>query len=69
MSIALALKEELLSEAEAAEIIQYSPMTLRKNRCIGKNHPPFVKIGRKVLYPRKEIVAWLKSHEIKRASS
>jgi predicted DNA-binding transcriptional regulator AlpA len=67
--MSLDLKDELLSEEEVAEIIRYSPGTLRKNRCNGKNHPPFVKVGRKVFYPRKEVMNWLKSHELHKAVS
>lgn len=64
-----ALKEELLSENEVAEIIRYSPNTLKKNRCEGKNHPPFVKVGRKVLYPKTEVLNWLKARTLYEAIS
>lgn len=66
---AATLKEELLSESEVAEIIRYKPSTLKKNRCEGRNHPPFVKVGRKVFYPKKEVLNWLKSHELHRTIS
>jgi len=62
-------EKDLLTEIEVAEIIHYSPKTLTKNRCHGKNHPPFIKIGKKVFYPKKELMVWMKSHELRKAIS
>ncbi len=46
------------SEQEMAEILDSTIGTLRKNRCIGKNHPPFIKNGRKTLYPVNLFDQW-----------
>lgn len=61
------IKEDLMSEAEVASILGYKATTLRKNRCLGINHPPFIKIGGLVFYPRKEVMQWIKSFPLKRA--
>jgi predicted DNA-binding transcriptional regulator AlpA len=58
------IKDDLLTDAQVAEIIGYKRSTLIKNRCLGRNHPPFIKIGRYVLYPKKEVLNWLKSRPL-----
>ena len=56
-----------LSEAEAAQYIGMSRSFLRQARMHGtrKNRtpgPPFTKIGRKVLYLKDDLDAWLEAH-------
>lgn len=39
--------------------------TLRKNRSLGKDHPPFIRLSdRRVLYPKKEFERWLESRPL-----
>ena len=59
-----------LSEAEAADYIGMSRSFLRQARMDGKRlnrtpGPPFTKIGRKVLYLRDDLDAWLEAHRHK----
>ena len=56
-----------LSEAEAADYIGMSRSFLRQARMDGKRAnrtpgPPFTKIGRKVLYLKDDLDAWLEAH-------
>ena len=56
-----------LREAEAANYIGMSQSFLRQARMDGKRlnrtpGPPFTKIGRKVLYLKDDLDAWLEAH-------
>ncbi len=46
-----------LREAEAARTLGLAPTTLAHLRMNGHG-PPFVKIGRAVRYPQKQLLAW-----------
>jgi len=61
MQTSTELFEELLEQDEAARLIRHSPRTLERQRWAGTG-PPFLKIGRKVLYDRQELLAWARSH-------
>ena len=52
---------DLLSEKEAADVLQVSPGTLSVWRCTGRYALPFVKIGSKVRYRRENLQKWLES--------
>lgn len=49
---------QLLNVPEAAEYLRMAPQTLAKMRCEGTS-PPFIKLGRRVLYDLAEIDQWL----------
>lgn len=56
-----------LSEAEASNYLGISRSSLRQGRCDGRrlNHmspPPFVRLGRKIVYLRDDLDCWLESH-------
>jgi hypothetical protein len=51
------------SESETAKALSLSPRTLRKWRARGIG-PPFVKIGRRVVYSDESRLAWLKRSEV-----
>ena len=53
--------ETFLTQEEAARVLRLSPRTLERHRLTG-NGPPFVKIGRRVLYRRSDIDDWAESH-------
>lgn len=53
-----------LSEAEAANYLGVSRSTLRHGRCEGfrdsrMSPPPFVRLGRKIVYLKDDLDAWL----------
>ena len=51
-------KIDLISTAEFAELARTSPETLRYWRFIGRG-PASFKLGRRVLYDRAEVEAWI----------
>lgn len=48
-----------LSDDEVAAIMGIKRSTLQKNRSIGENHPPYIKLGGRVRYPEIEVIKWL----------
>jgi DNA-binding transcriptional MerR regulator len=52
--------EPFLTEPEAAEIIRVSPRTLRRWRMPGTGPPVAGYAGRRALYRRSELLAWLR---------
>ena len=60
-------RHQLLTEKQAAPYIGMSRSFLRQSRMNGKRQnrtpgPPFLKIGRKVLYLADDLDAWLLEH-------
>jgi len=51
-------RKEYLTEKEAALLFSLSAATLKTHRS-RKTGPPFIKHGRNVLYPRRELVNYL----------
>lgn len=49
---------EYMTTAEVAEILRTSPETVRWFRYVGKG-PRSFKVGRRVLYERSDVEAWL----------
>jgi len=50
-----------LTASEAAEVLGLAPSTLAKLRLTG-NGPVYCKLGRRVVYRRQDLEAWLGSH-------
>ena len=55
--------EPFLTEPEAAEVIRVSARTLRRWRVQGTGPPVAGYAGRRALYRRSELLAWLRRHE------
>jgi hypothetical protein len=58
-----------MSESEAATYVGVSRISLRQGRCNGRRNnqmppPPYVKIGRKILYLRDDLDRWLENNRI-----
>jgi hypothetical protein len=53
---------EYLNVAEAAKFANLGASTLNKKRLTGGG-PEYLKIGRRVVYPRDSFEAWLRSHQ------
>jgi predicted DNA-binding transcriptional regulator AlpA len=51
---------DVLNTEAAARVLGLSPSTLAKMRLFG-NSPKFLKLGRRVLYRRIDLEAWLES--------
>lgn len=61
------LEPRALNEAQAARYIAMSRSFLRKARMNGHRHtpaPPYCRIGRKILYLRADLDAWLERHRV-----
>jgi hypothetical protein len=52
---------QLMDSAAAADYMGLACQTLAKRRCLGGS-PPYYKVGRRVLYDRADLDAWLDSH-------
>ncbi len=50
---------DLLDEQEAADFLSLSPGTLSVWRSTGRYALPFVKVGRRVRYRRRDLLTWL----------
>jgi hypothetical protein len=55
--------EPFLTEPEAAQVIRVSARTLRRWRVQGSGPPVAGYAGRRALYRRSELLAWLRRHE------
>ena len=56
------LGDEYLSEDQAAEFLGWSRRTLYR-RYLERSGPPRITIGRKVMYKRASLLAWLDANE------
>jgi excisionase family DNA binding protein len=55
--------EPFLTEPEAAKVLRVSARTLRRWRSEGIGPPVAGFAGRRALYRRSELLAWLRRHE------
>jgi phage pi2 protein 07 len=53
------------SEKEMADLLDLEKDSLAKNRSIGRNHPPYIKIGAMVCYPKDEFERWMRSRVVR----
>lgn len=51
--------KQMLTEAEAAEVLGIRPQTLTAWRTLGRYNLPFAKIGRTVRYRRSDLEAFI----------
>ena len=58
MNRSQAKDSECLDTRESARLLGLSPRTLEKWRYEGSG-PPFLKMGRRVLYTKEDLVAWM----------
>lgn len=55
---------ELMTPDQAANLLGVSPRTLAAWRCSGRYSVPYIKVGSKVRYPRKQLNEWLSNRPI-----
>jgi len=53
---------QLLTTEEASTVCGLAVSTLEKRRVYSTDGPPFVKLGRKVLYRRQDLLRWVVAH-------
>jgi len=57
-------EDAILDARAAARFLGLAVATLAKMRCMGGG-PPFVKAGRRVLYRRSDLIAWLNARRVR----
>ena len=58
------IDDEAMDVQAAARFTGIAVATLAKMRCIGGG-PLFVKLGRRVVYRRSDVIAWLNAHRVR----
>jgi len=59
------LTQELLTREEAAELLGIRPQTLAAWKCLGRQGPPYVRVGmRAIRYRRSDLEAWLAARTV-----
>lgn len=53
------------TEEEIMLFLGQKKSTLQKNRSLGRNHPPFIKLGVRILYPKKDFQEWVDSQHLR----
>lgn len=56
--------DEYFTEDEMGALLGVLKSTLQKRRCMGLGHPPFVKLGNQILYPKQLAKNWIKNHPV-----
>jgi hypothetical protein len=65
MGANLVPENEFLLPDEVARLLRKpNRKVLAVDRCLRRDHPPYIKIGRKILYKRADVLAWLEAHVI-----
>jgi len=67
MSTTLALPE-MLTEQQAADLLNVKPQTLTNWRCTGRVELPFVKFGKLVRYKREALEAFIERQTVNSAA-
>ena len=58
------MDNELLTPGETAKLLRTSTAVLAVARCRRLDHPPFLRLGRRILYKRSEVSTWLEKHTV-----
>ncbi len=59
--------DEKLPPRDAARHLGLAPATLAKMRCVGGS-PTFLRLGRKIMYVRADLDAWLAARRVRHTS-
>lgn len=57
------MDSELLTASETANFLRTTPGSLANLRCQGEG-PPYLRLGRRILYEKKEVLKWLEKHRV-----
>lgn len=63
---------QLLTQEQAADILQISPSTLQHLRVSGRKGragPPWIKMGKSVRYRRSDLDAWIENQVVRPSAS
>jgi hypothetical protein len=61
--------DRLLTSEELAPRLRTTPDALAVARCQRRPTPPYIKVGRKVLYSEKAVSEWLRSRTVNAGES
>lgn len=56
------ISHDYLRPEEVSELIRQPVKSMAVARCTRRDHPPYLKVGRKILYRRADVLAWLDAH-------
>jgi hypothetical protein len=59
--------DELLLAEDLEALYKYPTSTQKCDRCLGKG-PIYFRIGRKILYKKSDVEAWLNKHRVDRGA-
>jgi len=62
MSMSIENSNELLDTRETARFLRTTPGVLAVSRCKRRDHPPYLKLNRRILYRKSDLLAWLEKH-------
>jgi hypothetical protein len=57
-------ERDYYTEIEAAQILGIAPGTLKKRRSLKRDHPPFIKMGWIIRFPKQEFQDWYNSRPL-----
>jgi hypothetical protein len=58
------IEHEYMKPKEVSELVRRPVESLAVDRCMRRDHPPYLKVGRKILYKRTDVLAWLDAHVV-----
>jgi hypothetical protein len=61
--------EFLLPDEVALLLRKPNKKALAVDRCLRRDHPPYLKLGRRILYRRADVLAWLEAHIVNPGTS
>lgn len=61
-------EQDYYTEVQMAERLGITPARLKSRRFHGRNHPPYVRIGWVILYPKSEFWNWMAAQKLRRGT-
>lgn len=58
------ISDRLLTTLEAAQLLRTTARGLQVARCCRRETPPFIKLGRRVLYRLSDVEKWIAAHVV-----
>lgn len=62
------IEHDYLKPKEVSELIRQPVGSMAVARCARRDHPRYVRVGRRILYKRADVLAWLNAHVVKPAA-
>jgi len=58
------IAHEFLTPREVSDLIRVPVSSMAVHRCLRHDHPPYLKVGRKIIYKKTDVLEWLESHRV-----